>query len=57
MTKQALLENVLDMWLTQNQIDFIRSEWKAFYENPARYNNSVVIDMVKLSLTQEWRHI
>ena len=45
MTKQALLENVLDMWLTQKQIESIKTGWKAFYVNPMQYKNSVVIDM------------
>ena len=52
MTKQALLENVLDMWLTQKQIETIKTGWKAFYENPMQYKNSVVIDMVKQFLKE-----
>ena len=52
MTKQALLEHVLDMWLTQKQIDAIEEGWNAFYNNPMQYKNSVVVDMVKLSLQE-----
>ena len=52
MTKQELLENVLDMWLTQKQIESIKTGWKAFYENPMQYKNSVVIDMVKQFLKE-----
>ena len=52
MTKQALLEYVLDMCLTQKQIDVIENDWKAFYNNPMQYKNSVVVDMVKLSLKE-----
>ena len=52
MTKQALLENVLDMWLTQKQIEAIKTGWKAFYENPMQYKNSVVIDMIKQFLKE-----
>lgn len=52
MTKQALLENVLDMWLTQKQIEAIEKGWNAFYNNPMQYKNSVVIDMVKLFLQE-----
>ena len=51
-TKQALLENVLDMWLTQKQIDAIEHGWNAFYNNPMQYKNSVVVDMVKLFLQE-----
>lgn len=53
MTKQALLENILDMWLTQKQIEAIKTGWKAFYENPMQYKNSVVVDMVKQFLEKE----
>lgn len=52
MTKQAMIENVMDMWLTQKQIETIKTEWKAFYENPMQYKNSVVIDMVKQFLKE-----
>ena len=52
MTKQALLEHVLDMWLTSKQIEIIEDGWKAFYNNPMQYKNSVVVDMVKLSLQE-----
>ena len=52
MTKQALLEHVLDMWLTQKQIDAIEEGWNAFYNNPMQYKNSVVVDMVKLFLQE-----
>lgn len=52
MTKQALLEHVLDMWLTQKQIDAIEKGWNAFYNEPLKYQNSVVVDMVKLSLQE-----
>lgn len=50
MTKQAILENVLDMFLTSKQIETIKEGWNAFYNEPLRYKNSVVVDMVKLSL-------
>lgn len=50
MTKQALIENVLDMWLTSRQLEAIKEGWNAFYNEPLKYKNSVVVDMVKLSL-------
>ena len=52
MTKQALLEHVLDMWLTQKQIDAIEEGWNEFFNNPMQYKNSVVVDMVKLFLQE-----
>ena len=50
MTKQALLENILDQFLTSKQIKSIQEGWKAFYNEPLKYKNSIVVDMVKLSL-------
>ena len=50
MTKQAILENVLDMFLTSKQMAYIADEWKAFYTDPLKYKDSVVVDMVNLSL-------
>ena len=50
MTKQAILENVLDQFLTSKQIIAIQDGWRAFYNDPMQYTNSVVVDMVKLSL-------
>ena len=52
MNKQSLLENILDMWLTENQINHIKKEWKAFYNDLIFYKNSVIVDMVKLSLEE-----
>ena len=52
MTKQSLLEHVLDMWLTQKQIDAIEKGWNEFFNNPMQYKNSVVVDMVKLFLQE-----
>lgn len=52
MNKQSLLENILDMWLTEKQIDHIRKEWNAFYNDPTFYKNNVIVDMVKLSLEE-----
>lgn len=50
MTKQAIIENILDMWLSQKQLDHIKTGWREFYNNPGYYKNSVVVDMVKLEL-------
>lgn len=52
MSKQALLEHVLDMFLTSKQIAKIQDGWNAFYNEPLKYKNSIVVDMVKLSLEE-----
>jgi hypothetical protein len=52
MNKQSILEHVLDMFLTSKQITAIETGWNAFYNNPMQYKNSVIVDMVKLSLEE-----
>ena len=52
MSKQALIENILDLWLSQRQLEDIRNEWKAFYDNPLKYKNSIVPSLVKLGLSE-----
>ena len=50
MNKQGLIENILDMWLSQKQIEMIKRDWNAFYNDPLKYKETVVVDMVKLDL-------
>lgn len=45
--KQIQLNYVLDMNLSTDQLKLLSTEWKAFYENPDRYKDSIVIDCVK----------
>jgi len=51
MTKQALLENVLDQFLTSKQIEYIHDGWNAFYNEPLKYSN--YSDMVKQFLIEK----
>ncbi len=44
------MERVLGMKLTVEQEERIKDGWRAFYEEPEKYKDSVVVDMVKLSL-------
>jgi hypothetical protein len=50
MDKQSVLEQVLGTSLNQEQVSAIKKEWNAFYSNPTAYRDTIVIDMVKLSL-------
>lgn len=50
MTKQAIIENILDMWLSCSELEMVKTEWKAFYNEPIKYANTIVIDMVKQSI-------
>ena len=52
MNNQALIENILDLWLSHRQLEYIRTEWKAFYSNPLKYKDSVVPTLVKLGLSE-----
>lgn len=47
---KKILKNILKMQLSEKQIERIKTGWNAFYNNPESYRNSVVVDMVKLSL-------
>ena len=51
LTKQALLENVLDQFLTSKQIEYIKDGWNAFYNEPLKYKNYA--DMVKQFLIEK----
>ena len=52
MSKQSLIENILDIWLSQRQLEYIQIEWKAFYDDPLKYKNTVVPALVKLGLSE-----
>lgn len=54
MNKQALIENILDMWLSQKQLEKIESGWNAFYNDPLKYKDSIVVEMVKQSITEQF---
>ena len=47
MNNQAIIENLLDMWLSSAQLEAIKEGWRAFYENPSAYKETIVITMVK----------
>ena len=52
MNNQAIIENMLDMWLSQKQLEKIKESWNAFYTDPLKYKGIVVVDMVKLDLQE-----
>lgn len=52
MSKQAIIESVLDTWLTSKQLDNIQKDWQAFYNAPMQYSNSIVTDMIKQYLKE-----
>ena len=47
MNNQAIIENLLDMWLSSAQLEAIKEGWRAFYENPSAYKGTIVVTMVK----------
>ena len=45
MNNQAIIECLLDMWLSQKQLKKIKTDWKAFYNDPVKYKDTIVIEM------------
>lgn len=41
------VENVLGMWLFEEELEMIEYSWNEFYNNPTRYQNTVVVEMIK----------
>ena len=52
-SNQSLIENTLDMWLSQKQLEQIQCDWKAFCDDPVRFRGTVVVDMIKQDLAAE----
>ena len=52
MKNQAIIENMLDMWLSQKQLEKIKESWNAFYKDPLKYEGTIVVDMVRLDLQE-----
>lgn len=46
MSKQALIENVLDRFVTSAELKALESDWKAFYNDPCKYKGTVVVELV-----------
>ena len=49
---KRLLEMVLGCRLTREQVACIIKDWKAFAEDPCKYIDTVVIDMIHLYLEE-----
>lgn len=48
--KQALIENILDRWLDQFDLDLIKTDWHAFWSDPLQYKNTIVPALVNYAL-------
>ncbi len=53
MTKQAIIESLLDTWLSNSELEYIEKGWNAFYNNPLKYKNTIVADMVLQSIIEK----
>lgn len=53
MTKQAIIESLLDIWLSNSELESIKIGWNAFYNDPLKYKNTIVVDMVKQSIIEK----
>lgn len=49
---QAVLENVLDIWLNNHQLEMVKTYWKAFYSDPYRYKGTEIVKLVKQFLDE-----
>ena len=47
---REILESVLNRKLDDEEIESIKLGWNEFYKNPKKYENTIVVDMVRLSL-------
>ena len=52
MNNQAIIENMLNMWLSQKQLEKIKEGWNAFYNDPLKYEGTIVVDMVRLDVRE-----
>ena len=52
MNNQTIIENMLDMWLSQKQLEKIKEGWNAFYNDPLKYEGTIVVDMVRLDVRE-----
>ena len=52
MNNQAIIENMLDMWLSKKQLEKIKEGGNAFYNDPLKYEGTIVVDMVRLDVRE-----
>ena len=49
---QAAVENVLDIWLNNHQLEMVKTYWKTFYSDPYRYKGTEIVKFVKQFLDE-----
>ena len=52
MDNKAIIENMFDMLLSQKQLEKIKEGWNAFYNDPLKYEGTIVVDMVRLDVRE-----
>ena len=52
MDNQAIIENMFDMLLSHKQLEKIKEGWNAFYNDPLKYEGTIVVDMVRLDVRE-----
>lgn len=52
MNHKQIIEKILNMHLTEKHMQKIEYGWNAFYKEPLRYKDSIVVDMVKLDIQE-----
>lgn len=46
MSRQSIVENILDMWLVSSEMDYIKEFWLGFWKDPLKYKNSALPNMI-----------
>ena len=52
MNKQKQLERILEMQLSSHQVEAVKENWKAFYEQPELYAGGSMVNGIKRFLEE-----
>lgn len=47
LTRQGIVETILDMWLSDKDIEYIKEYWLGFWKDPLRYKDSAIANMIQ----------
>jgi hypothetical protein len=47
LTRQSIVETILDMWLSSKDIEYIKEYWLGFWKDPLRYKDSAIANMIR----------
>lgn len=47
LTRQSIVETILDMWLSYKDIEYIKEYWLGFWKDPLKYKDSAIANMIQ----------